>query len=171
MSKNNMEAQNLKGFPEVSEAEMRKTVTEYINYITKTRTDTLNAIFDPEIIACDPETPSVTICFPITENMQNTSGMAHGGVITTAFDITMGMMSRGFQHGRRSPTLTMTIDFIKPVKAGKGFLVTVKPVAIAKHTIDYEAIGTVSDEPDVIVNRCTGKFFIYDAIDEKFFTK
>ena len=43
--------------------------------------------------------------------------------------------------------------------------------AIAKHTIDYEATGAVSDEPDVIVNRCTGKFFIYDAIDEKYFTK
>ena len=161
----------MNGFPEVTEAEMRKTVTEYIEYITKTRTDTLNAIFTPEIIACDPETPSLTICFPITENMQNTSGMAHGGVIMTAYDITMGTLSRFFQHGRMSPTLTMTIDFIKPVKAGERFLVTVKPVAIQKHTIDYECTGAIESEPDVLVNKCTGRFFIHDAIDEKFFTK
>lgn len=155
----------------MTKEKMSETIKGYIDYITKTRTDTLNAIFEPVVIDCDPEEPSITISFPITDNMQNTSGMAHGGVLMTAYDITMGTIARWFQHGRMSPTLTMTIDFVLPVRAGTDFIVTAKPVALAKHTMDFECVGRTSEDLEKIVNRCTGRFFVYDAVDEKFITR
>ena len=152
------------GFPEVSEAEMRKVFENNIRYITKERSDTLNSMFSPEVVSCDPSVPKLCLCFPITEKMLNTSGIAHGGVISMAYDITMGTMARWFQNGRMSPTLTMSFEFIKPVPSGRRLILEAQPVAVDRHTIDFSSRGWIEGAEDVIVNRAAGRFFIYDPI-------
>lgn len=153
------------GFPEVTEDEMRAVFVKNIKYITEERSDTLNSIFSPEVVFCDPSIPKLCLCFPITEQMQNTSGIAHGGVISMAYDITMGTMARWFQNGRMSPTLTMSFEFIKPVPAGSRLILEARPVQTGRHTIDFSCRGWLEGAPEVIVNRASGRFFIYDAIE------
>lgn len=155
------------GFPEVTEEEMRAVFEKNISYITKERADTINSMFSPEVAVCNPDIPELTLCFPITGKMLNTSGIAHGGVVSMAYDITMGTMARWFQNGRMSPTLSMSFEFIKPVPAESRLMLRARPVAVGRHTIDFSCEGWLETDPETIVNRAAGRFFIYKAIEQK----
>lgn len=159
------------GFPLVSAEEMRSTIARYLHYVTQERTDTPNSIFNPEILLCDPDIPLMQICFPIESGMLNTSGMCHGGIITTAYDLSMGVMSRWYQGGAMSPTLTMSFSFFKPVPAESRMVLEIRPTGAGKHFLDYSCRAWLESAPEMIVNTAEGRFFIKEAISPEYRTE
>lgn len=151
----------MSGFPKLTKEEMTAKIQGYFDYLTNERPDTANSIFSPKLIDCDPESFSLTVLFPITDNMKNSAGIAHGGIIAMAYDITMGTLAKLYQDGRMSPTLDMGFTFIKPVPAGESIIITVHTVVTAKHTIDFECSAVLQSAPETTVNTAHGKFFIY----------
>ena len=149
------------GFPKLEKDEMFHTLQKYLNYVTTERSDTANAIFSPKLLSCDPENFSLTILFPITDSMKNTIGIAHGGIIAMAYDMSMGTLARLYQNGRMSPTLDMGFKFIKPVPAGENLIISAAASGTAKHTISFECTAVLESNPDIVVNTATGTFFIY----------
>ncbi len=148
-------------FPKLTKEEMTEKIQGYFDYLTHERPDTANAIFSPELIDCDPDTFSLSVLFPITDNMKNSSGIAHGGIIAMAYDMTMGTLAKLYQNGRMSPTLNMGFTFIKPVPAGESIIISARATGTAKHTIDFECSAVLKSAPDTTVNTAYGKFFIY----------
>lgn len=154
------------GFPNESVEAMRETIEGYLRYITAERDDLPSSVFTPTVVDCDPEAPSLTVAYPIKKGMLNTSGIAHGAIISMAYDITMGIMARWHQHGVMSPTLTMSFDFFKAVPCGSTFVVEATAVASAKHTVDFVCKGWIEGDPGTIVNCAKGRYFIYNAMEE-----
>lgn len=56
---------------------------------------TFNGLMKPQLIKCSYEEKSITTAFPVMEWQKNRAGYMHGGLIASAFDITMGLLSRG----------------------------------------------------------------------------
>ncbi len=154
------------GFPNDTPEKMREIIEGYLKYITIERPDLPSAVFRPTVIHCDPETPKLTVAYPIKDGMLNTSGIAHGAIITMAYDITMGIMARWHQHGTMSPTLTMNFEFLKAVPVNSTFVIEATAVSSARHTVDFVCRGWIEGDEDTIVNRAQGRYFIYKAMEE-----
>ncbi|MBQ9857990.1 MAG: hypothetical protein IJO77_03220 [Oscillospiraceae bacterium] len=154
------------GFPNDTPEKMREIIEGYLKYITEERPDLPSAVFRPIVVECDPETPKLTVAYPIKEGMLNAIGNAHGAIISMAYDITMGIMARWHQHGTMSPTLTMGFEFLKAVPCGSTFVIEATAVASARHTVDFVAKGWIEGDSDTIVNRAEGRYFIYKAMEE-----
>lgn len=159
------------GFPTVSPEEMRDAISHYLYYVTQERTDTPNSIFNPEVVFCDPSVPLLQVCFPIEQGMLNTNGMCHGGVITTAYDLTMGILARWYQGGDMSPTLSMSFTFLRPVPADCRLIIEVRPIGAGKHYLDFTCRAWPESCPESIANTAEGRFFIRKAIDSKYRTE
>ena len=153
------------GFPNDTAEKMREIIEGYLKYITVERPDLPSAVFSPTVVECRPDIPRLTVAYPIKEGMLNTSGIAHGAIITMAYDITMGIMARWHQHGTMSPTLTMNFEFLKAVPVNSVFVVEATAVASARHTVDFVSRGWIEGAPETVVNRAEGRYFIYKAME------
>ena len=60
------------------------------------------------------------------------AGHLHGGIICTAFDITIAALARFFAGKNYAPTISLDVKFIRPVKVGDRMLVTAKAVATGR---------------------------------------
>jgi acyl-coenzyme A thioesterase PaaI-like protein len=76
---------------------------------------TFNGLMKPELIECSYEEKSITAAFPVMEWQKNRAGYMHGGLIASAFDITMGLLSRG-----------LDTVFIRQIPVGDTFIVKAK---------------------------------------------
>ncbi len=153
------------GFPSDSPEKMREIIEGYLKYITVERPDLPSAVFRPTVVDCDPEIPRLTVAYPIKDGMLNTSGIAHGAIITMAYDITMGIMARWHQHGTMSPTLTMNFEFFKAVPVNSTFVIEATATASGRHTVDFVCKGWIDGDPDTVVNSASGRYFIYKAME------
>ncbi len=80
----------------------------------------------------------------------------HGGVLSTLLDEIMGW-SVIYLLGRIGVTKTMTVEFVKPVQAGR-LLTVVGAVTGAPSDRQVIATGEVYSEEDVLCARATGTF-------------
>ena len=92
----------------------------------------------PELFACDYENMTLTYKFDPKDWMMNPHGTIHGGIITTACDMTMGSLVR-FCAGRPDAvTVQINIEFIRPVMTGEPYTVEAHIVKKGKTVIFCE---------------------------------
>lgn len=80
--------------------------------------DTINAMLEMEFVDYDIEHKSVTLAFPIKTWELNPAGNMHGGMICAALDVTMGCASFIYSKAAFTPTIQMSVNFVKGIKAG-----------------------------------------------------
>lgn len=71
-------------------------------------------------ISYDDEAQSCSVVLPYAAHLTNPQGSMHGGVITTAMDISMGHLSHHYLS--TAMTVEMTLRFFRPLK-GTGIAV------------------------------------------------
>lgn len=121
----------MSGFPKLTKEDMTAKIQGYFDYLTNER-PTRPTPYSLLNLLTATRRAFLTVLFPITDNMKNSAGIAHGGIIAMAYDITMGTLAKLYQDGRMSPTLDMGFTFIKPVPAGESIIITVHTVGTAK---------------------------------------
>ena len=77
----------------------------------------------------------------------NRSGFAHGGVVTTLFDATLGLTSSEAQGGHKQATIALNVQFLAPVRLGE-FIVVECHVVKATRTLMFMQ-GTLRAGEDV----------------------
>lgn len=87
---------------------------------------TFNGLMRPELIECNYEEKSITTAFPVLEWQKNLAGYMHGGAIASAFDITMGFLSRGLARQKNAATILLDTVFIRPIPMDDILIVKVK---------------------------------------------
>ena len=67
-------------------------------------------------------TDGVTVACPMSDQLRNSAGVMHGGVMATIADVAVGVALASHFGGRRSITTTeMKINFLRPIQDGKIF--------------------------------------------------
>lgn len=93
---------------------------------------TLNGKLRAELHGCNEEKQIVTLRFPLQDWQINGLGTLHGGIISTMMDLTMSMAIYCFSRQSIPPTVTMTVNYLRPVPMDGGLLVQARVTSIGK---------------------------------------
>ena len=101
------------------EAHVAKTLQE--NNIQQK--DLINGMMQADDAYCSFADKTITFAFPVQPWQANRAGHLHGGIICTAFDMTIAALAR-FCGQNYAPTISLDVKFIRPVKVGDRMPVT-----------------------------------------------
>ena len=110
------------------EAHVAKTLHE--NNIQQK--DLINGMMQAEAAACSFTDKTITLIFPVQAWQANRAGHLHGGIICTAFDITIAALARFFAGKNYAPTISLDVKFVRPVRLGDRMIVTARAVATGR---------------------------------------
>jgi len=101
---------------------------------------------------------NLTAVFTVTENHQGAPGLAHGGLLSLAFDEALGKLMWLI----RSPAVTgrLETDFMKPVPIGTTLHISAQITGQVKRKVYTEAIGRLNGPDGDIAVRAAALFVI-----------
>lgn len=113
---------------EKEQIRMEQELKTSIEKVFVTQAGQINAMMEPKYISCNYDNRKAIIEFPVQKWQMNRAGVMHGGMITTAFDLALGMLAR-FELGLNfSPTISLETTFIKSVPQGEILVITAKMI-------------------------------------------
>ena len=95
----------------------------------------LNDRLRPEFSSCSFDEKRLTLKYRVRDWMLNPGDTVHGGILTTACDLTMGMTVRYFRKCRTVVTAQLSMDFMGNIGDGGEFLVRAKAEKIGRRTV------------------------------------
>lgn len=121
------------------EAHAEKTV--YENNVEQA--ELLNGMMQCSSFCCSFDEQSLTFEFPIQKWMENRVGQLHGGIICTAFDLTLAALARFFAGENFAPTMNLDVNYVRPAYSGDTLIVTAKAVSVGRRIthLTADAIG------------------------------
>lgn len=78
----------------------------------------INDMLAPEFVSCSAEEQSITLSLKVREWMLNPKGTLHGGIMSTMLDMTMGMLTRFIRKTNDVSTVSLSLDYLRPVHEG-----------------------------------------------------
>lgn len=106
---------------------------------------TLNGRLRAELYGCDEEKQTVLLRFPLQDWQINGLGTLHGGIISTMMDLTMSMAIYCFSRQSIPPTVTMTVNYLRPVPMGSGLIVQAWVTSIGKRNATAYCEAVIPD--------------------------
>lgn len=100
---------------------------------------------------------SVTGCFAVTEDHQGAPGLAHGGVLSLAFDEVLGYLT--FLIGRPAVTARLQTSFTRPVPVGSTLYINASVTGMTDRKLYTTAEGRL-DAADGPVAATASALFV-----------
>lgn len=113
----------------------------------------------PTFYSCDFNKKELTLSYHVLEWELNPNGIMHGGIITTAFDNTFGMLSRNLSGTNNITTVNIAVSFLKPVPLGTTLLVTATANSVGRTIISMTATAVIKGS-EVLVGTANSTFMI-----------
>ena len=110
------------------------------------------------------EKGSARVQVVVSEKVLNNNNTLHGGAIASLMDVAISSTLRSI-HRELVTTVSLTTNFINPVKLGKTVYATATIVS-SKSRIQY-VDSTVVDEDGLIIANGVGVFSLLKSKDEK----
>jgi acyl-coenzyme A thioesterase PaaI-like protein len=100
----------------------------------------------------------ITAEFTVTENHQGAPGLAHGGLLSLAFDEALGKL----MWLLRAPAVTARLetDFIKPVPIGQTLFISARITGQVNRKVYTEAVGRLGSKDGEIAVQASALFVI-----------
>ena len=89
----------------------------------------------PTPVSWDGENMELTMTFLTDEGVANPVGWVHGGMIATMFDNGMGVLAGCFAQGAFTPTVTLNLEYLRPVPVGQQLLLHAKIIKLGRNLI------------------------------------
>ena len=105
---------------------------EELVFINEKMAATLNGRLKAELDCCDEQRQELTLRFPLQDWQVNGLGTLHGGMISTMMDLAMSMAVYCFSRQSIPPTITMTVNYLRPVPMDDGVLVRARVTSLGK---------------------------------------
>lgn len=112
---------------------------------------------DPEVVFCDPDSMTLELAFHTKHWMKNPIGVVHGGVIAILLDNTMGTAIASL-CGLPTPTITMTINYARPVPLDAEVRVRARVVMRGRTSSQLTAEVFLPEQPDRILVNATAVY-------------
>lgn len=135
---------------------MERRVNWYLHNVRKNREDCINNRMTYDVVECNHEAQMLTLRFETTDWMMNPGGVVHGGMLSTMFDIAMGVATLGLS-GSFTQTVNLSISFLSPAPNHDHMLVTAHATRVGKTYVQLTAEG-YSEKTRVLCATATGIF-------------
>lgn len=110
------------------QAHIEKTMYEN-NVLQK---DTMNGLMKGSPAGCSYKDKTLTFEFPVQKWQANRVGNMHGGMICTAFDLTIAALARFYAKENFAPTISLDVKYVRPVSVGDTLVVCAKATATGR---------------------------------------
>lgn len=94
--------------------------------------DLINGMMRAEAAGCSYEDGTLSFAFPVQKWQTNRVGTLHGGMIATAFDLTVAALARFYAGENFAPTVSLDIKYVRPARAGDTIIVTARMVSAGR---------------------------------------
>ncbi|MCI8464548.1 MAG: PaaI family thioesterase [Lachnospiraceae bacterium] len=128
--------------PDASLRERQENMKQGLELVLKSEGEQKPRIHDmmkKTLIACSEEEAFVTLAYELEEWELNPNGVMHGGLIGTAIDTACGMVVRYFSENLQASTVSLNVDYLRPVFMGDRLVVTAKLVRLGGHVANLTA--------------------------------
>lgn len=118
--------------------------------------------FGRDLSLLDEDGPDGSLLFACRTDpsMSNPLGIVHGGITAALLDTCMGVTCSA-QCGRAAtPTVTLTVNYVRPVPLDAQLRVRTRTVRIGRSTGQLSAEVPPADHPEEILATATGVFSI-----------
>lgn len=80
---------------------------------------TINAMMKMKVLSYDFTERTVVLAFPVERWQLNPAGNMHGGMISTALDISMGCAAYTMSEASFTPTIQMAVNYVAAIPEGE----------------------------------------------------
>ena len=112
---------------------------------------------DLTLLDCDGLSGSLTLGYATKPWMANVWGVVHGGVTAALVDSCMGITC-GIQCGLITPTISMTINYARPVPLDASIVVRTRTVRCGATAGHIEAEVYPAGQPETLLVTASGAY-------------
>jgi acyl-coenzyme A thioesterase PaaI-like protein len=98
----------------------------------------------------------VTATFEVTEHHQGAPGLAHGGLLSAAFDETLGALN--WLLGKPAVTARLEVDFRRPVPVGSVLHIEAEVLGVAGRKVYSRAVGRLGSPEGKVAVEASALF-------------
>jgi uncharacterized protein (TIGR00369 family) len=113
----------------------------------------------PEFAECSCEDKTLCLSYYVQDWMRNYADVMHGGVISTVFDLTMGLLSCYCSGSQLTPTTNITVNFLRPVPAGETLIVKASCDMAGNTFCVVSAKAWVETRPEKLTATASATFY------------
>lgn len=121
---------------------------------------TFNTMLDARFESCDHERRRLVISIEGVRWMSNPSSILHGGVTAAVLDMAMGLLCRYCTGGYMTPTIDMSVSYLRPAPLGKKLMIeaeVTKPGFSICHVIGRM---WVDGAEDAVLATSAGSYYV-----------
>lgn len=87
----------------------------YFVYEREKKEGTINHMLHMDLVCMDEDKQRIVLRFPVKEWALNPAGHLHGGIICSILDVAMGCVSYAASNAMFTPTIQMSVNFVKGI--------------------------------------------------------
>ena len=126
--------------------------------------DSIGAIMDYELLACNPEAGEYVFQCKTMPWMRNIPGTLHGGICATVLDQAMGFVAYCIKPGEGiSPTIQMQVSYHRPLIPGEDVIVKVWVVSTTRSLMSFRAEAFQASRPEKLCLSGSATYFYKPA--------
>ncbi|NCA98706.1 MAG: PaaI family thioesterase [Clostridia bacterium] len=144
--------------PSNSDQNMKTLVLESLRD-RATQADSINTSLPLAFINVSHEHKLLEMSVEASPWTRNVSGIMHGGAISTAFDITMGLLCKAYANTSFTPTISLQVNFCKPVPLGACLHIQAKLSSVNRKFFQVQAEAWAQDQPNTILATASAIFY------------
>lgn len=119
----------------------------------------INALCQPRFVACSFEKKTLCLGYAVQDWMRNYADVMHGGIVSTVFDLTMGLLA-GYCSGHMlTSTVNMQVNFLRPIPAGETLLVEARCDMSGRTLCAVSGAAWLESAPGKFSATATATFF------------
>ena len=145
----------------MTQTELRENAAQFIRRRALTSAQA-RPLFGRDVTLVEEDGPAGSLLFAChtDQSMSNPMGIVHGGITAALLDTCMGVTCSA-QCGRAAtPTVTLTVNYVRPVPLDAQLRVRTRTVRIGRTTGQLSAEVSPADHPEEILATATGVFSI-----------
>ena len=124
--------------PTKTKADILSRMNSYLAYLDTLEEDSINRKMKFCLEDYSLEELTITFSFKTGKWMLNPGGTVHGGIITTMFDIAMGVSASAFS-GCYPPTVNLSVAFLCPVPNDDEVVITCRAAKVGSSFVQMTA--------------------------------
>lgn len=141
------------------QALMEKTLEHVISYTKSEGQSGIIEMMQPKFIDCNFETKEISVMFHVEKWALNPQGSMHGGLVSTAFDTTYGMLTHYLAKDCFITTVDLSTRYLKPIPLGSDLLIKAKACSVGRTLVSLTAEGYVAGK-DILAATSSSTFML-----------
>lgn len=121
--------------------------------------NTINAMMEMRVLSININKKQVILQFPVQKWQLNPAGHMHGGMLSTAMDITMGCASYIFSDASFTPTIQMSVNFDKGIAEHETLVIEGYCDHVGSRIVQARAIAHFFDS-NALVATANGSYAV-----------